>query len=260
MKLMKTTIKSIDIFGDSFSAQDYKLSKDDTWLDMLEKKYGFILKNNSKIGVGAQWCIEKFMGLTEYSDYLLFCLPDMNRISFEYLSENEIASANMIYTIMDKNSFDFPNTISEEIKNLSDRIYKDFNSFYTTGLHKILEVLFMSFIFTKHNKYEKILIWPSSGLGYPFRNYNSTLEVPQNVHIVTRCLNFISHFEKKGTDINKTYDKNEEGDARFFFGKDIRSNHLSFDNHKILSKQIFNFFIEHKNPVTSEFKREIYEV
>ena len=70
---------------------------------------------------------------------------------------------------MKDNVFDFPDTINKNIINKSDRIFKDFESFYTSGLHRILEVLFVSFILSKSNYYKKILIWPSSGLGFPFR-------------------------------------------------------------------------------------------
>ena len=45
-----------------------------------------------------------------------------------------------------------------------------------------------------------------------------------------------------------------------FFGKDRRNNHLSYENHKIMSKQIYNYFTKNKNPEISEFKREIYEM
>ena len=241
---MKTIGKSIDIFGDSFSCPCCKFNSDETWLEILENKYGFELNNKSLHGTGAHWCIEKFMGLTEYSDFLLFCLPDMNRLWLEYLPEDESSSASMIYSIMDKGSFDLPDIIRDEILDQSDRIYKDYESFYTSGLNRILEVLFVSFIFSKYKKYKKILIWPSSGLGYPFRYYNSTLEIPKNVYIVTRCLNLISHRERK----------NKQKGETIFFGKDTRNNHLSNKNHKILAEQVMNFFLKNLNPVPGQFK------
>jgi len=247
---MKTTGNSIDIFGDSFSCPDCKFDSTDTWLDILEQKYHFTLKNMSLQGTGAQWCIEQFMGLDEFSDFLLFCLPDMNRLWLDYLPEYESSSASMIYSVMDRNSFDLPEIISEEIKDQADRIYKDYESFYSTGLNRILEILYASFIFTKHKKYEKILIWPASGLGYPFQNYNYTLEIPKNVYIVPRCLNFISHFEKK----------KKKNDDVIFFDKDTRNNHLSNENHVILAKQIFDFFIDDKIPEPTTFKNNFYEV
>ena len=58
-----------------------------------------------------------------------------------------------------------------------------------------------------------------------------------------RCLNLISHYEKK----------NVKNDDEIFFGKDNRSNHLSGSNHTILAKQVSNFFIKDINPDPSEF-------
>ena len=244
MKSMKTIGNSIDILGDSFSCPKSKVDVSDSWMELLEKKYNFEVKNTSLHGVGAQWCLEKFMGFTKFSDFLLICLPDMNRLWLEYLSEEKMSDASMIYSVMNKKSFDLPEMIDDEIADQSNKIFKDYESFYSTGLHRILEVLFVSFIFTKHKKYKKILKWPSSGNGYPFRNYNYTLEVPNNVHIVSRCLNLISYCEKR---------KVENNDV-IFFENDTRNNHLSFENHVILADQIMNFFINKIVPNPSQFK------
>ena len=248
---MKTTGKLIDIFGDSFSCPCCKYNSDETWLEILEKKYHFTLNNESLHGTGAHWCIEKFMGLKHHGDFLLFCLPDMNRLWLDYIPEEESSTASMIHNFMIKNNFDLPdNDESDYILEQSDRIFKDYESFYTSGLHRVLEVLIVSFIFSKHNKYEKILIWPSSGTGYPFQNYNYTLEIPDNVHIVPKCLNFISHLENKNARI----------DSVIFFGKDKRNNHLSFENHVIFAEQIVNFFSNRILPNPSEFKKNLYEM
>ena len=80
---MKTTGKSIDIFGDSFSDPESRYDNSDTWLDILENN--FKIKNYSKCGTGAQWCIEQLMGIDEHGDFLVFVLPDMNRLNFDYL-------------------------------------------------------------------------------------------------------------------------------------------------------------------------------
>ena len=82
------------------------------------------------------------------------------------------------------------------------------------------------------------------------QNYNYTLEIPKNVYIVPRCLNFISHFEKK----------KKKNDDVIFFDKDTRNNHLSNENHVILAKQIFDFFIDDKIPEPTTFKNNFYEV
>ena len=244
MKLMKIIGKSIDIIGDSFSCPCCKFDSSDTYLELLEGEYEFKIKNYSLHGTGAHWCIEKFMSINEHHDFLLFCLPDMNRLWLDYLPEHEASTSSMIYRIMDDRSYDFPDTFDDDIVDQSERIFKDYESFYTSGLHRILEVLYTSFIFSKSKKYKKILIWPSSGLGYPFRHYNYTLEIPDNVYIVPRCLNLISHLEKK----------TQKVDSVRIFGNDKRNNHLSEYNHVILARQIFDFFVKDKLPVISEFK------
>ena len=233
--------KSIDIIGDSFSCPCCKFDSSNTYLDILESEYKFEIKNHSLHGTGAQWCIEKFMGFDEHCDFLLFCLPDMNRLWLDYLPEYDAAVSCMIHREMStKNKF--PETLDELIEDQSQRIFKDYESFYTSGLYRILEILYTSFIFTKSKKYEKILIWPSSGLGYPFRYYNHALEIPDNVHIVPKCLNFISQMERKKP-------KKE-------IETDRRNNHFSKQNHLILAKQIFDYFSKNKLPNITEFKKE----
>ena len=231
--------KSIDIIGDSFSCPCCKFDSSNTYLDILESEYKFEIKNHSLHGTGAQWCIEKFMGFDEHCDFLLFCLPDMNRLWLDYLPEYDAAVSCMIHREMStKNKF--PETLDELIEDQSQRIFKDYESFYTSGLYRILEILYTSFIFTKSSKYEKILIWPSSGLGYPFRHYNYALEIPDNVHIVPRCLNFLS--------------QREMIDSKKEIENDRRNNHFSKQNHIILAKQIFNFFVKNDLPDIFEFK------
>ena len=236
--------KSIDIIGDSFSCPCCKFDSSNTYLDILESEHKFEIKNHSLHGTGAQWCIEKFMGFDEHCDFLLFCLPDMNRLWLDYLPPNDAAHSNMIHREMSEKKYYCPETLDESILDQSERIFKDYNSFYTSGLHRILEILYTSFIFTKSKKYKKILIWPSSGLGYPFRYYNHALEIPDNVHIVPRCLNFLSKSERKKQEIG-------------IFVSDKRNNHFSKQNHLILAKQIFDYFSKNKLPNITEFKREI---
>jgi len=244
---MKTTGKSIDIFGDSFSDPESRSDNSDTWLDILENNYKFKLKNFSFHGVGSQWCIEKLMGIDEYGDFLLFLSPDMNRITFDYLDDDESVMGRMIYNIMDQNTM--KKILSDKLIDMSDRIYKDYKSFYTSGLYRILEILFASFVFSKCKKYNKILIWPSSGLGFPFRHYSKTLEIPLNCHIVSKCLNFISHREFKNT--------NSAAIPSLTTYPDKRNNHLSYENHVILAKQIDDYFSNNVEPNFRKFKKEI---
>jgi len=236
----------IDIFGDSFSDTSIRHQDTATWTDILENEYNFKLKNYSKHGTGAQWCVEEFMKLDEYGDFLLFCFPDMNRVAFEYFDESEQAHALLIYNLMKDNVFDFPDTINKNIINKSDRIFKDFESFYTSGLHRILEVLFVSFILSKSNYYKKILIWPSSGLGFPFRFYSNKIEIPGNCYIVTKSIHLIAQLEMQSEKPKKN--------NTFTFGKDFRNNHLSHENHIIFAKQVNNFFTNNVRPNYEEFK------
>ena len=236
----------IDIFGDSFSDTSIRQQDSDTWTDILENNYNFKLKNYSKHGTGAQWCVEEFMKLDEHGDFLLFCFPDMNRVAFEYFNENEQAHALLIYNLMKDQDFTFPDTINKNIIDKSDRIFKDFESFYTSGLYRILEVLFVSFILSKSKHYNKILIWPSSGLGYPFRFYSDKIEIPSNCFIVNKSIHLIAQLEIQKEKLNKN--------NTFTFGKDSRNNHLSYENHIIFAKQINDFFISNVRPNYEEFK------
>ena len=210
----------LDIFGDSFSCPKAKYNEEKTWLEIIEQ--WFNINNHSLYGTGAQYCIEKLMGHTEYGEYLLFMLPDMNRLWLEYLPPEKASESSLAYQT-DKLQ-------TELVRDMHSKIWNDYESFYNTGLHRILEVLFTSFIFTKSKQYHKILIWPSSGAGYPFANYNHTLEVPDNVYIVPRCLNI--------------------------FAEENENNHLSSYNHAILASQIHNYYFENKLPDISKFRMQ----
>ena len=237
----------IDIFGDSFSDDTIRHQSTDTWTDLLKNEYGFQINNYSRHGTGAQWCVEEFMKLEDYGDFLLFCFPDMNRISFEYFDEHEQAHALLLYNYSKYNDgFDFPETINEKIIEMSDRIFDDFEAFYSTGLYRILEVLFVSFILSKSKLYKKILIWPSSGLGFPFRYYSNKIEIPENSHIMSKSMHLIAQLENKK-------ELSKKGNT-FTFGKDPRNNHLSYENHIVFAKQVSDFFNNDIIPDYSKFK------
>ena len=139
----------IDIFGDSFSDTSIKQQDTDTWTDILRNKYKFNLRNYSKHGTGLQWSIEQFLKLETHGDYLLFCLADMNRVAFEYIKDEEQAHALLLYNMLNDNNHDFPDTINKDVIKKSKKIFNDYESFYSTGLNRLLEVLFVSFIFSK---------------------------------------------------------------------------------------------------------------
>lgn len=234
----------IDIFGDSFSDDNIRHQNTDTWTDILRKD--FEIRNFSKDGTGAQWSVEEFMKLDDHGDYLLFCFADMNRVAFEYMEDQDQAHALLVYNLMkENNDFEFPDTINETVINKSDRIFKDFESFYSTGLYRTLEVLLVSYILSKSKYYKKILIWPSSGLGFPFRFYSNKIEIPGNCYIIPKSMHMISQLEG-------SY-KMEKSNT-FTFGKDHRNNHLSYENHVIFAKQVTDFFVSNVRPNYEDFK------
>ena len=213
---------TIDIFGDSFADPEY--NDGETWLDQLQ----FDVINYSKSGIGPQYIIETMMGV-ESSDYLLVMFPDFNRLSLDYLDPTLWGDAQKIYHMV-KDGVD-PLVIQD-----GHKIHRDFDGFYNTGLHRILEVLMIQFILSR--PYKWILIWRSSSR-YPF-NRNYSIRIPDNAYIVPRPLYEIS--------INE-------------FGKipnpDKRSNHLSTCNHKVLAKQVNDFFNHCIKPDPSIFWKNV---
>ena len=235
---------TIDIFGDSFSHYNSRYTSDITWLDILNEKYS--VKNFSLDGVGAQYCIEKFMELEEYSDFLLFMIPDLNRLNLEYIKDKSKQSeCSIIFKEMESGSYDFPEFFDEEIVDKSEKIFRDYLGFYNSELHKILEPLMVQYVFSRANYYKKILVWASSGLGYPFL-YNNNIIIPDNCYIVEGSLNQISHNELKEDDL--------------IFVKDKRNNHLHIDNHKVLAQSIDNYFQHDDKPNSSNFYTNIWSV
>ena len=162
---------------------------------------------------------------------------------------------------MDKNkNYVFPPTLNDNVIDMSDRIFNDFESFYSSGLYRILNILFVTFILSKSINYKKILIWPSSGLGYPFKFYNNQIKIPDNCFIVSKSMDLISRFEKRilSPNLTNTDYKGKQSNT-FSFGKDSRNSHLSYENHVIFAKQINDFFINDIEPKFSEFKISFLE-
>ena len=198
---------TIDIFGDSFADPEY--NDGETWLDQLQ----FEVNNYAKSGVGPQYCIEKMMTV-DPGQYLFFLFPDFNRLSLDYLKPTLWGDAQKIYNMV-KDGVD-PLVVQD-----GHKIHQDFEGFYNTGLHRILEVLMIQFILSR--PYKRILIWPSSSR-YPFSR-NHTLEIPSNAYIVPRPLYQIS-IDEMGEIPNP----------------DKRSNHLSENNHLVLAKEVNDYF------------------
>ena len=135
--------------------------------------------------------------------------------------------------MLNDNNHDFPDTINKDVIKKSKKIFNDYESFYSTGLNRLLEVLFVSFIFSKSKHYRKILIWYSSGLGYHFRFYNDRIEISDNGYIMHKSIHLISTRELQ-------IEEPEKGNT-FTFGKDKRNNHMSYENHIIFAKQVNDF-------------------
>ena len=235
-------MKSLDIFGDSFSSHhDARYSADTTWLDRLVNNYD--IRNFSRSGVGAHYCINKFLELTEYSDYLLFCIPDLHRLNLEYITDKtKQLDSSLVYDTMKRLSYDFPEHIDESVLEFKDRIYQDYQSFYQMGMDKLLEPLMVQYIFSK--PYEKILVWPSSGFGFSQKD----IIVPEHGYVVEGSLNLISAFESRG-----------DTDGSKVFGKDTRNNHLSKENHQVMFESVFDYFENDVTPNPRNFHMNIIE-
>jgi hypothetical protein len=232
----------LDIFGDSFSHELSRFDDSTTWLDLLIGYYDYDIRNFSADGVGAQYCIEKFMQLDEYGDCLLYMIPDLNRLNLEYIKDKTKASETyIVFKQMEKQSYDFPNHFDKLVVDEAEKIYQDYKGFYNTELHKILEPLMIQFVFSRAKDYEKILIWPSSGLGYPFYWNSRSIYIPDNCHIVNGSLHIISSREINDSQGNEV------------FGKDTRNNHLSSPNHEKLAHQINQYFLYDMNPDPDTF-------
>ena len=240
-------MESIDLFADSFGDQriftwdagvinEYtgkSARYHKTWVDLLN--YHYNVKNFSVSGTGAHYQLQKLMDLTsadrllphqQCSDFLLFMMPDINRLNLDYVEENRQASTMTIFKQKETGTFD-PNfwEFNENLVQLSDKIFSDYVGFYSAQLHKILEPLIVQYVFSKSNVYKKILVWCSSGSGYPFK-HNNDITIPSNCHIVEGSLHLISSNELK--------DDNDEPDTR--------TNHLCEDNHKFLARSVYHYF------------------
>ena len=219
---------TVDLFADSFGDQGCLPRPHKTWVDLLSDHYK--IKNFSLNGTGAHYHVQKLMDLEKYSDFLLFLMPDLNRLNLDYIEEYHQSAAYLIFKQKESNTFD-PNfwqwQTEEHLVKLSDKIHRDYIGFYNTQIDKILELLIVQYVFSKSNVYKKILVWGSSGRGYPFR-YNNNITIPSNCHIVQGSLDQIS-FNEGGRENSYTP------------RKDPKYNHLCEENHKFLAKSVHDY-------------------
>lgn len=242
-------MESIDLFADSFGDQKVLPQPHRTWVDLLSDHYE--IKNFSLSGTGAHYHVQKLMDLQEYSDYLLFMMPDINRLNLDYIEEKDQATSNIVFKQKESNKFD-PNfwMFNELIVGVSDKIFRDYVGFYNAQIHKILEPLIVQFVFSKSQIYKKILVWCSSGGGYPFL-YNNNLTIPENCHIVRGSLNIISDNEPEN--FHKFSVNEDTGEVEHDHKPvvDTRNNHLCESNHKFLVKSINNYLKRGTSPDVS---------
>ena len=236
---------TVDLFADSFGdvRQKYLHQPHRTWVDLLSDHYE--IKNFSLTGTGAHYHVQKLMNIERHSDFLLFMMPDINRLSLSYIVDNFQATTNLIFKQKQTGTFDPNYWQFKENKHLidsADQIFRDYEGFYNAQLHKILEPLIVQYVFSKSHIYEKILVWCSSGQGYPF-TYNNSLIIPENCHIVKGSLHIISDNEP-GNKTRRQFINKDTGKVEINHKPvlDDRNNHLCEDNHRFLAESIHDYF------------------
>ena len=216
-------IEILNIIGDSYSDTNIKKNDDETtYLELLEQN--FKVKNYSYHGVGPQYIFEK-LTCNNIGDFLFVILPDVKRIKFNYLTDENIASPVAIWRqLKTMGTYDFPKSF-EKYEDRYEQIYKDFETFESSNMFNILPSLYVQYIISFYQKCKKILIWPTS-------EYDLQINfLPDNCNIMSKSLNKIS----KEENVRKKTIKN--------YGQDFRNNHLSKDNHIIMYNFLIDYFL-----------------
>ena len=215
----------LNIIGDSYSDAKHRKNNETTYLELLEEN--FEVKNYSHQGVGPQYIFEK---LTDeiIGDFLFVILPDVRRIKFNYLTDENIASPVAIWRQLKTiGTYDFPESF-EKYEDKYEKIYKDIEAFESSNMFNILPSLYVQYIISFYQKYKKILIWPT-------RKHKIQINfLPDNCKIILKSLNDISKEENVRKKTIKTY------------GQDFRNNHLSKENHIIMSNFLIDYFLHDK--------------
>ena len=214
------------IIGDSFS----KYKPDSIYLNLLASDFN--IKNFSKNGVGPQYIIESLQNLSiEKSDFLFIVFPDPNRIHFKYIDDYD---ASKIFQLWRKSTYE-----NIFLNQKEQKIVSDYDVLRKSNLLELLPSLYLTYILSFYELYDKILIWPTNNM-----TFDLIQTIPENCFIVKKPLNHISIDEN-------VFVKNEK-----IFLKDLRINHLSEVNHHILYDFIKNFFIDNKRELPI-FKRDL---
>lgn len=218
---------SLDVIGDSYSDENHycikgstEIRKDDSssYLELLRNNYKFEINNYSWNGIGATQAIERLINIKNRNRFLLFFLPQIKRVKFNYFEDENVCN----------------NYVQYKQNKLPKDIELDYDAIYSSNILDYYETLCVSFVFSYRKIYDKILLWPISK--YDFIGIN---ELPKNCHLIEKHLEEISYEEtfqiKKDTSV------------------DTRNNHLSTENHMILTEMIYDFFINDIIPDESSF-------
>jgi hypothetical protein len=225
-------MSTIDVIGDSFSDEehmflaqtDIRKDSNKTYLEILRSSFN--INNYSWHGIGASQVIERLKNITVKADFLLFILPQIKRIKFKNSMDENVTQDYVNY----KN------------KNLSDDKKNAYDSVYSTTLLDLYDTLCLTYVFNYSKIYKKILIWPATK-----NKFEGLYHIPSNCHIVEKHLNQISEEEYiKAVSSQKIHG-------------DLRNNHLSGINHKILSEQIKNYFLYDMTPDVDLFERQLFK-
>jgi hypothetical protein len=221
-------MKKIWIFGDSYSDEEYKTENQISWPIELRKKYS--VTNFSKCGTGPDWSlnllyneINKNNNLSDVS--LIFFISSIYRFDFSFYDRPD---DQVLYQFLTWPGYKISKkTIRKYLmyQNFCKSFFLFFaenKNFDQTSMIKIIGSLKLF-----ENCFEKILIWPI------FDELNLSVADNKKFYIIKQMLSKI------------------EDNVFPEFGKDLRANHLSEDNHKIMLDLLSNW-IDYNIPIDTK--------
>lgn len=228
-------MKSVWIFGDSYSDINYDLGNEFTWVKSLHKKYN--VTNFSRSGTGPDWSLELLHNKILNTDKeilknisIIFLISDVYRFNFSFYNESK---HQVLYSYM-IDLYNLRNTsiVDEEISQ-----YKKYRKFckshftYVCGEPTYWEISMTKIIgaLSIYSKlFEKILVWPI------FYTTNIDILPTENFLYVTCPL----------YDIEKiSYD----------YHCDTRANHISKENHVVMLEALSNWIDDNESIDCSKF-------
>ena len=229
-------MKSVWIFGDSYSDIGYDRGNEFTWVKSLHKRYN--VRNFSKFGTGPDWSLELLHKEILNADKeslknvnVIFLISDVFRFNFSFYNET---SHQVLYKyIVDRYNLEKNSIVNEEISQYkkykefcnSHFMYAHYDNFGHISMIKNLGALS---IYSKF--FEKILAWPIF--------YTTDIDIPlTEKFFYVPCPLF--NFEK----IPPGY------------GMDSRANHISKENHVVMLEALSNWIDNNKLVDCSKFVR-----